>query len=75
MEEASSWLCFRDDNGGSKQEDDEWEETTDENAAPDQPHLQIATGEKPYLAPPKVGRNDACPCGSGRKYKKCCSAN
>ena len=19
-----------------------------------------------------VGRNDACPCGSGRKYKKCC---
>ena len=22
----------------------------------------------------KVGRNDACPCGSGRKYKKCCEA-
>ena len=22
----------------------------------------------------KVGRNDACPCGSGRKYKKCCGA-
>ena len=21
---------------------------------------------------PKVGRNDPCPCGSGRKYKKCC---
>ena len=21
---------------------------------------------------PKVGRNDACPCGSGKKYKKCC---
>ena len=20
---------------------------------------------------PKVGRNDPCPCGSGRKYKKC----
>jgi preprotein translocase subunit SecA len=20
---------------------------------------------------PKVGRNDACPCGSGKKYKKC----
>lgn len=20
----------------------------------------------------KVGRNDPCPCGSGRKYKKCC---
>jgi uncharacterized protein YecA (UPF0149 family) len=22
----------------------------------------------------KVGRNDQCPCGSGRKYKKCCGA-
>jgi uncharacterized protein YecA (UPF0149 family) len=21
---------------------------------------------------PKIGRNDACPCGSGIKYKKCC---
>ena len=21
---------------------------------------------------PKVGRNDPCPCGSGRKYKQCC---
>ncbi|MBQ7140638.1 MAG: SEC-C domain-containing protein [Bacilli bacterium] len=20
----------------------------------------------------KVGRNDACPCGSGKKYKQCC---
>lgn len=23
-------------------------------------------------AEPKVGRNDPCPCGSGRKFKKCC---
>ena len=22
---------------------------------------------------PKIGRNDLCPCGSGRKYKKCCA--
>lgn len=28
---------------------------------------------EPYVrATPKVGRNDPCPCGSGRKYKKCC---
>jgi hypothetical protein len=27
---------------------------------------------QPYIAPPKVGRNDPCPCGSGKKYKKCC---
>ncbi len=24
---------------------------------------------------PKVGRNDPCPCGSGKKFKKCCGAN
>jgi hypothetical protein len=36
--------------------------------------------EQPPVAPtvpivehaPKIGRNDPCPCGSGRKYKKCC---
>ncbi|WP_420810705.1 SEC-C metal-binding domain-containing protein [Desulfovibrio ferrophilus] len=21
---------------------------------------------------PKIGRNEPCPCGSGKKYKKCC---
>ena len=24
---------------------------------------------------PKIGRNDKCPCGSGRKYKACCLAH
>ncbi len=26
----------------------------------------------PAKAAPRVGRNDPCPCGSGKKYKKCC---
>ncbi|WP_312314788.1 YecA family protein [Atlantibacter sp.] len=26
----------------------------------------------PYIAETKVGRNDPCPCGSGKKYKSCC---
>jgi hypothetical protein len=26
----------------------------------------------PIHAEPKTGRNDPCPCGSGRKYKRCC---
>jgi uncharacterized protein YecA (UPF0149 family) len=26
----------------------------------------------PVKAPPQIGRNDYCPCGSGKKYKKCC---
>jgi len=28
----------------------------------------------PYIAPPKIGRNEPCPCGSGKKYKKCCGS-
>lgn len=28
--------------------------------------------QKPYIAGQKIGRNDPCPCGSGKKYKKCC---
>jgi len=27
---------------------------------------------KPVRVGPKVGRNDPCPCGSGKKYKHCC---
>ena len=30
---------------------------------------------KPVVKAVKVGRNDPCPCGSGKKYKKCCGAN
>ena len=27
--------------------------------------------EQPFVAGPKTGRNELCPCGSGKKYKKC----
>jgi hypothetical protein len=27
---------------------------------------------QPRVSGPKIGRNDLCPCGSGKKYKKCC---
>ncbi|MCS6306383.1 MAG: preprotein translocase subunit SecA [Nitrospira sp.] len=43
-----------------------------------QPKLTLTRGEEPVAAPApahraenKVGRNDPCPCGSGKKYKKC----
>ncbi|MDH4222487.1 MAG: preprotein translocase subunit SecA [candidate division Zixibacteria bacterium] len=36
---------------------------------------EVAPGKsKPIKVGPKVGRNDPCPCGSGKKYKKCCGA-
>ncbi|MEM2760097.1 MAG: SEC-C metal-binding domain-containing protein [Nitrososphaerales archaeon] len=28
--------------------------------------------EQEYSRRVKIGRNEACPCGSGKKYKKCC---
>ncbi len=37
--------------------------------------IQTALDEQakqPVVNPPKTGRNDPCPCGSGKKYKKCC---
>jgi len=36
-------------------------------AVPQKPQTVVHKGEK-------VGRNDPCPCGSGKKYKKCCGA-
>ncbi|MFP6983812.1 UPF0149 family protein, partial [Xanthomonas hortorum pv. gardneri] len=36
-------------------------------------HRQLATHVPLRRQGPKVGRNDQCPCGSGRKYKHCCA--
>lgn len=44
--------------------------------SPDSLHAKrIPTKQEPTLINNTVGRNDLCPCGSGRKYKKCCGAN
>ena len=47
----------------------------------DEGFVNTAAGQKrvvrtaaPKKNPPKVGVNDPCPCGSGKKYKKCCGA-
>ena len=39
---------------------------------PDRFDEHVEEGEGPIHAPRKVGRNEPCPCGSGKKYKKCC---
>jgi len=33
---------------------------------------QSSRAQNPLLAETSVGRNDPCPCGSGKKFKKCC---
>jgi hypothetical protein len=43
----------------------------------DSPEVEIrdSSGRPLVLAVPKVGPNQPCPCGSGKKYKKCCRAS
>jgi uncharacterized protein len=42
-----------------------------DRAAPPQTHFSSDSYVRPE---PKAGRNDLCPCGSGKKFKKCCEA-
>ena len=39
-----------------------------------QPPADATPGEPVVRTTPKVGRNEPCPCGSGKKYKHCCGA-
>src|SRR5262247_1279333 len=61
-------------------EEDEWDEDDeDDEWDADRLRLSALNGNNfataaPYISPEKVGRNDPCPCGSGKKYKKCCGA-
>jgi preprotein translocase subunit SecA len=45
-----------------------------EISASAEPSQSVASysSHSPYVRGTKVGRNDPCPCGSGKKYKKCC---
>lgn len=49
-----------------------WDEEEDEDEESDDFRY---INDQPYIAPPKIGRNEPCPCGSNKKYKKCCGAN
>jgi preprotein translocase subunit SecA len=55
---------------GAKNPSDMVTEATDAVAK-----AQAQAKAKPVRTGPKVGRNDPCPCGSGRKYKVCCGKN
>ncbi len=48
-------------------DEDTFQDTIDKLAKP-----KIRYYDQPYIAEKKVGRNAPCPCGSGKKYKKCC---
>jgi uncharacterized protein len=39
---------------------------------PHRPRVASTYGAEPPRPPSKIGRNEPCPCGSGKKYKRCC---
>ena len=43
-----------------------------QNFSQDEESKASETALEPVIAGPRIGRNDECPCGSGKKYKKCC---
>jgi hypothetical protein len=64
IDELSTWAY-------SEPEDEEWASDSDETDL-DEPGLWTSP-QAPAVNPYKgVGRNDPCPCGSGKKFKKCC---
>jgi uncharacterized protein YecA (UPF0149 family) len=44
----------------------------DHDHAAEEVHDHGPRPEPVRRAEPKVGRNELCPCGSGKKFKKCC---
>lgn len=51
------------------------EEQEASRSHPAPPTMDEGMKQRPVQVAPKVGRNDPCPCGSGKKYKKCCGQN
>ena len=62
IDELSEWYSFSDEDL----------EATAMQHDPAAVALMRALDATVSRATPKVGRNDPCPCGSGKKYKKCC---
>lgn len=52
--------------------DDNFDRRTPDYFDPDVGWAQRLTYQQPIIKENKTGRNDPCPCGSGKKYKKCC---
>jgi hypothetical protein len=72
VDDYTYWFVNAPQADADEDSDRDWDEEDDDNYAP----YDGLEDEEPHLPPPptrqKVGRNDPCPCGSGKKFKKCC---
>jgi len=66
--EISWWACFEDDRKKVKPLPPPVKQPPLARAQ----QWQALARPSPHLEPRKVGRNEPCPCGSGKKFKKCC---
>jgi hypothetical protein len=62
VEELSGWYCFSEQ---YREDQERWRRQAEAN------HARSQRLENPFKG---LGRNDPCPCGSGKKFKKCCLA-
>jgi hypothetical protein len=60
VEELSGWHCFAEQHSEDREE---WRQLDELDLLLSEPHHNPFKG---------IGRNDPCPCGSGKKFKKCC---
>jgi len=60
VEELSGWQCFAERDG---EDQEEWQQLAELDRILSEPHHNPFKG---------IGRNNPCPCGSGKKFKKCC---
>ena len=69
----TTWAGYRDDDSEEMNyEDEDWE---DDYEAPFFDNGYPTLQEPVKKSESKIGRNDSCPCGSGKKYKKCHGVN
>ena len=73
IDSLSQWAGF---NSESEMNDEELMAVFDDlMSSPrevDDSYFESLDAKQPFIADIQAGRNDPCPCGSGKKYKKCC---
>jgi hypothetical protein len=62
VEELSGWYCFTEQ---YREDQERWQQRAEAD------RVRSQRLENPFKG---IGRNDPCPCGSGKKFKKCCLA-
>jgi hypothetical protein len=83
VDDYITWFVNSPEDGVDEDVDGDWDEDDDEEWGDEDEYWDDEQGDlddddergydqEPPVVRQKTGRNDPCPCGSGRKFKKCC---